>query len=78
MFNKVPYPLTRYASSLGFACLRPESVPQPRGRPEAFFAEENYCQGIFSAKPEGLECGGFGSAVIFSEGASRGEDDYSD
>ena len=39
--------------------------------PKHFFAEENYRQGIFAAKPEGLECEGFGGAVIFCKGASR-------
>lgn len=67
--------MIQHASSLGFACLRPETVLQPRSRPEAFFAEENYLRGIFSAKPEGLECGGFGYAVIFFEDASEGEDE---
>lgn len=52
MFNKVPYPLTRYASSLGFACLRPESVPQPRSRPEAFFSRK-FLMGISSKNPKG-------------------------
>lgn len=53
----------------------PACVPRPCcnrvADPKHFFAEENYRQGIFSAKPEGLECEGFGEAVIFSDGRKQ-------
>lgn len=42
----------------------------------SIFCGENYLRGIFSAKPEGLECGGFGYAVIFYAGASRSETEW--